>query len=662
MPATPNLPRLAVLLCALLTLVQCKSSSGGSSSDTPPIPNSIVPAAVVTVTEGKGVKLQITVARENGNNARVEVRYATADGSALAGQDYVAVEGTLSWAGGDQAPKTVTVEILDDAFVEGVEQLRVDFFNVQGAAIRNSTTLVYLLDDEHGTSTTDPTQRVLFQLPAAAALASTSDLDGDGYADLLLGDGTRNGGAGQVEVRSGRTGRLLYAIDGATGTALGTAVAGGSDLDQDSRGDFAVALVNGADWKVRLYSGRAGGLLYEWGGQVSGAVQGIAVCLCGDFDRDGVGDVAVGIPQATSPFGSVRVYSGKTGTELRVLSDGANGASFGAAVAAAGDVDRDGSGDLWVGAPDDDGAASAVGALYLFSGRTGARLDRIVGTLVGARLGAALAAAGDIDRDGVPDVIAGAPDAQRSAGEARVFSGATRRLLFTTTGEQEGGRHGTAVAGVGDVNRDGYPDFAVGEPGDLRAPEPIGHVRVFSGRDGVGIDRFVGAGAGAHFGLAVTGAGDGNGDGVADFVCAGSKQVVVFSGRRLELTADRHEMSVSNGGPLLFSLAAGAIGAQRRYWIAGSLSTSPGFPAGGVLVPLNPDAWFRVSLQMPGVQGFQAMRGSLGAEGQAQARLVFPKTTAPAAVGLTLFHAFVVHDDQGALYLASNAVPLNLVQ
>ncbi|MGH2689648.1 MAG: Calx-beta domain-containing protein, partial [Actinomycetota bacterium] len=77
-------------------------------------------ASAYSVGEGSG-QATVTVTRAGGSAGSVAVSYATSNGTAAAGSDYIARSGTLSWADGDSASKTFTVPITDDAAVEGNE-------------------------------------------------------------------------------------------------------------------------------------------------------------------------------------------------------------------------------------------------------------------------------------------------------------------------------------------------------------------------------------------------------------------------------------------------------------------------------------------------------------------------------------------------------------
>jgi hypothetical protein len=132
-----------------------------------------------------------------------------------------------------------------------------------------------------------------------------------------------------------------------------------------------------------------------------------------------------------------------------------------------------------------------------------------------------VAPAGDVNADGHPDVIVGAPGADT----AKVYSGANGSVLYAKSGTSTGDSFGFAVAGVGDVDDDGYDDFAVGaQKGD--------YVRVYSGQDGSILRAFTGVAGGDEFGYSVAGVGDLSGDGMAE-VAVGAPLAYDVSGNQV---------------------------------------------------------------------------------------------------------------------------------
>ena len=106
-------------------------------------------SAAYSVNEN-GASVTLTVTRTNGSSSAVGVSFATANGSATAGSDYTNTSGTLSWANGDTAGKTITVPILDDSVFEGDETFTVALSSVSGGAAlgTNATATVTIVDND----------------------------------------------------------------------------------------------------------------------------------------------------------------------------------------------------------------------------------------------------------------------------------------------------------------------------------------------------------------------------------------------------------------------------------------------------------------------------------------------------------------------------------
>lgn len=159
---------------------------------------------------------------------------------------------------------------------------------------------------------------------------------------------------------------------------------------------------------------------------------------------------------------------------------------FGGAVAGVGDIDADGIGDVLVGAPGSD-------HVYVVSG-TGAILRDIRLPSTALQFGAALASVGDVNRDGVPDFTVGAPSEAPcpvtprcgvpgpAQGRAFVFSGASGDMTMELVPPTTGVTDfGRSITGAGDLSGDGVPDILVGAPTQGSA---AGTVFAFSGADG----------------------------------------------------------------------------------------------------------------------------------------------------------------------------------
>jgi outer membrane protein assembly factor BamB len=139
---------------------------------------------------------------------------------------------------------------------------------------------------------------------------------------------------------------------------------------------------------------------------------------------------------------------------------------FGWIARSIGDVDRDGVPDFVTSAPTKNLGGQNAGRVYVYSTRTGKLIWNVDGK-PGDQLGIGVEAAGDVNRDGIPDVVASAP----GAGKAYIFSGKDGRVLVTMTAEDPSDNFGRHVAGAGDVNRDGYADVIIGAPAPTTGEE-----------------------------------------------------------------------------------------------------------------------------------------------------------------------------------------------
>jgi FG-GAP-like repeat/FG-GAP repeat len=202
------------------------------------------------------------------------------------------------------------------------------------------------------------------------------------------------------------------------------------------------------------------------------------------------------------------------------------GERFGFAVSELTDVDGDGVREAIVGAPfHRDSAGRITGHTDVLSGRTGRLIYRFEGEPED-RHGYAMADAGDVNADGVADIVVGATGVSvlscmnvPRAGRIYVYSGADGSLLLRVDGEAAGDQFGGAVAPAGDVDRDGRADVLVGAPcHDGRRGVDSGRGYVVSGRTGAVLRTHDGRAAGDGFGWGTGGLGDITGDRNADYV------------------------------------------------------------------------------------------------------------------------------------------------
>ncbi|MHC5211086.1 MAG: integrin alpha, partial [Planctomycetota bacterium] len=164
--------------------------------------------------------------------------------------------------------------------------------------------------------------------------------------------------------------------------------------------------------------------------------------------------------------GHVFAYSSRTGALLWDAWGEADGDEFGLSLSWLEDRDGDGLGEVLVGAPGSDRGAADAGAVYVLSGDDGSVLQVLDGALAGDRSGSSLATLADLDDDGFSELAVGVPGADPGmlvdAGKIELRGGADLSLRERCPGAQPGDGFGSAVAAPGDVDADGHPDLVGG--------------------------------------------------------------------------------------------------------------------------------------------------------------------------------------------------------
>jgi hypothetical protein len=317
------------------------------------------------------------------------------------------------------------------------------------------------------------------------AIASAGDVDGDGYGDLVVGAPGREhayvyvGGPGGL----GTSAAFPIATPDAAGGLFGRTVASAGDVDGDGYADLAIGAPNesSGEGRVHVYLGGPLGPSLTpstslVGPAGAGGHFGGAVASAGDVNGDGYGDLIVGAADVTSATGAAYVYLGSaTGLadspDLTLVGpDGPNG-GFGRSVACAGDVDGDGYSDVAVGADTYD---MLTGRVHLYLGDAAGLPATPSRSLTGpdgvdAQFGFSLATAGDVDGDGYDDLIVSAYGTSAGAGTVYFYRGSSAGLGFSATAlhgtEAAPADFGFALAGIGDIEGDGFADVAIAAPG-----------------------------------------------------------------------------------------------------------------------------------------------------------------------------------------------------
>ncbi len=223
--------------------------------------------------------------------------------------------------------------------------------------------------------------------------------------------------------------------------------------------------------------------------EVPGDGLGFVAESIGDINRDGASEYIIGAPfsgEGGMNAGKAYVYDGRTGAVLKTWV-GNPFDRLGLAVGAVGDVNKDGRPDYCIGAPGSFGQPDPnPGRVLVVSGKNHKLIHELTGDPQ-SLFGYECNGGADVDGDKRADILVGAILGNGFTGKLHMFSGKTGESLWTLDGQDPSGLLGSAVSeALGDLNHDGVADYSVGS--FQGGPNQTGVAFIVSGVDGAVLD------------------------------------------------------------------------------------------------------------------------------------------------------------------------------